>query len=105
MATGHRDRTAKRFDLKLSPQYEQALKKMGFGKVLRNLRRAARGESDPQSRARVRLCRQLGAKFDSANPKLDSKLVGNVVARLVHTVEYANGLSQRLREITRIKGR
>jgi len=51
------------------------------------------------------LCRQLHAKIDSANPKLDSKLVGSVVVRLVNAVDYANGLSQRLREITRIKGR
>ena len=105
MATRHSDRRAGKGEPKLPPGGERVLRKMGFGAALRTLKRAIRGETTPERRAVVRLCRKLRAKFDSANPKLDSKLVGSVVVRLVNTVDYANGLSERLREIARIKGR
>lgn len=105
MQTKHRDRRAGKGELRLPPGGAQVLQKMGFGGTLRSLKRALKGETTPESRAVVRLCRQLHAKFDSADPKLDNRLVGSVVVRLVDSVEYANGLSQRLHEITRIKGR
>ena len=105
MTTRASDPRAEKSELKLPPGGERVLRKMGFGAELRTLKGALRGDTTRETRAVVRLCRQLHAKFDAANPKLDSKLVGSVVVRLVDTVEYANGLSQRLREITRIKGR
>jgi hypothetical protein len=104
MATKHSDQRAGKVELNLPLGGERVLRKMGFGAALQTLKKVLRGKTTPESRGVVRLCRQLHAKFDSANPKLDGKLVGSVVVRLVDTVEFANGLSQRLREITRIKG-
>jgi hypothetical protein len=104
MTTRHSHRMGSKPELNLPPAAIRGLRKMGFGTALRTLKGALRGETTSESRAVVRLCRQLGAKFDSANPKLDGKLVGSVVVRLVDSVEYAKDLSDRLREITRIKG-
>ena len=105
MRTRSGSRGISKAEFTLSPADERELTKRGQGWLLRKFKKTARGESNPRSRAVVKLCRQLHAKFDSANPRLDGKLVGSVVVRLVDSVELAKDLSDRLREIARIKGR
>jgi hypothetical protein len=105
MTTKRSHRNVDKPKLNLPPAAVRGLTKMGYAGVLRDLKRAIRGETSPESCAVVKLCRQLLAKFDSVCPTLDGKLAGSVVGRLVDTVQYANGLSQQLGKITRINGR
>jgi hypothetical protein len=89
----------------LAPKTERALTRMGHGPLIRKLKAAASGRASPRVRAFFRSCNELRARFLAASPALDDKVLGRVVTYLVETVEYADSLSGRLREIRRIRGR
>ena len=89
----------------LPPKTERALTRMGHGPLIRRLKAATTGRATPRVRAFFRSCNEIRARFLAASPTLDHKLLGRVVTYLVETVESADKLSGRLREIRRIKGR
>jgi len=92
-------------EFKMSPADERWLRERGHGGLLRKLKRSARGESTPQSRAFVKSYRTLAAKFRTSSRKADSKLAVLTAVWLVEVVEYANQLSKRLERIKRTSGR
>lgn len=96
--------TDRRRELDLSPQVERYFRKV-HPSLLRKLRRAARGESTPESRAFVKSHRELAAKFRTSSRKANSKLAVLTAVWLVEVVEYANKLSKRLERIKRTSSR
>jgi hypothetical protein len=61
-------------------------------------------KGSPEARAFARLSRKLCEVLESVSPRLDSKLLGRTVARLVDSLFYADVLSANLHEMTRIEG-
>ncbi len=96
--------TDRRRELDLSPQVERYFRKV-HPSLLQKLRRAARGESTPESRAFVKSYRALAAKLRPSSGKSDSKLAVLTAVRLVEVVEYANKLLKRLERIKRTSSR
>jgi len=105
MRDRHGNREVSKPEFELSPADERYLRRMGHGGLLRKLNSATRGVTTSQIRAFMRSRRALAAKFRPRSGKTDSKLAVLVAAHLIETVEYANDLSERVREIKRTKGR
>lgn len=60
---------------------------------------------DPKVRAVLREISDLSKKFQSLSPRKNSSVAASVAADLVETVEYADGLLPRIRDILRAGGR
>ena len=94
----------RRTKLNLPPGARREMGKMGLGAELRKLQRIITW-GDRRSRALVRRSRELSSVLRSACPRLDSDLVARTVDDLLDSIYYAEQLSERLREIPRVKGR
>ncbi len=87
----------------LPPGARHEMEKMGLGAELRKLQRTIT-KGDRRTRTLLRRTRELSATFRSLCPRLDSKLLGSAVVGLLGSVDCAADLSERLRDITCIKG-